>query len=196
MSHSTAFLLCRYCHGVKTRSCQTGRTLPRLNESQISRWAKQYPTHNCAAVAFNGKCWFFEIDDPTLPGGIEKATGHSLEEIDTLVVKSSGAKRHYYFKHDARSEAMGNVSADDAKVGKYSLPVFITSMWLPLAAFILTLGCRMKSCVNRHSVRFLLPRRGSLIGLTRIQNYQNHQVTPKRFPRLFPRVPATRLSRR
>jgi hypothetical protein len=86
--------------------------LATTDSAQIAEWNKQNPTFNCAAVGRIGGFWILDIDDPTLSARIETETGQSLEGIDTLVVKSSGEKRHYYFKHDTRSEAMGNFDAD------------------------------------------------------------------------------------
>jgi hypothetical protein len=80
---------------------------------RIAEWDKKNSQYNCGAVGRAGGFWIFEVDDPTLSTRIEIETGHSLDELDTLVVKSSGEKRHHYFKHDSRSEAMGNFSADD-----------------------------------------------------------------------------------
>ncbi len=90
------------------------QTLATTDADQIARWNKENPNSNCAAVARDGEFWTFDVDDPTLFGRIEKETGHSLDELDTLVVKSSGEKCHFYLKHDARSQAMGNVDGNDA----------------------------------------------------------------------------------
>jgi hypothetical protein len=79
---------------------------------QIAEWNKQNPAYNCGAVGRTGGFWILDIDDPTLFDRIEKETGHNLEALDTLVVSSSGSKRHFYFKHDDRSESMGNFRAD------------------------------------------------------------------------------------
>lgn len=86
--------------------------LATTDETQIAAWAEQNPAYNCAAVARKGGVWILDIDDPSLPERIKTETGHSLDELDTLVVKSSGGKRHHYFKQNSRSEAMGNVDAD------------------------------------------------------------------------------------
>jgi hypothetical protein len=87
--------------------------LATTDADQIANWNKQNPEYNCAAVGRKGGFWILDVDSPTLFARCEQEIGHSLDELDTLVVKSSGEKRHYYFKHDSRSEAMGNFSADD-----------------------------------------------------------------------------------
>jgi Bifunctional DNA primase/polymerase, N-terminal/Primase C terminal 1 (PriCT-1) len=88
------------------------QNLATTDPDQIAKWEKKNPAYNCGAVGRKGGFWIFEVDDSTLYDRVKKETGHSLDELDTLVVKSSGAKRHYYFKHNSRSEAMGNFSAD------------------------------------------------------------------------------------
>ncbi len=84
---------------------------------------------NIACVATTEGVWFLDIDDfPVVSEQILNATGHELAELETLVVKSSGEKRHFYFKQNAASRALGNVDYDstDGKelfsarvVGKY-----------------------------------------------------------------------------
>lgn len=88
-------------------------TLATVDADQIARWNKENPKYNCGAVGLPDGVWIFEIDNPTLYARIEKETGHSLDDLDTLVVKSSGEKRHFYLKQDSRSESLGNFSFDD-----------------------------------------------------------------------------------
>ena len=88
-------------------------TLATTDREQIEKWNRQDPAYNCGVVARRGGYCFFEIDDPRIFARIEHDTGHSLEEVDTLIVKSSGAKRHFHLKHNARSEALGNVCGDE-----------------------------------------------------------------------------------
>ena len=71
------------------------QNLATTDADQIAEWNKQNPAYNCAAVGLAGGFWIFDVDDPTLLARIEKETGHSVDELDTLVVKSSGDKRHY-----------------------------------------------------------------------------------------------------
>lgn len=85
---------------------------------QIASWDNQNPTYNCAAVARAGGFWIFEVDDPSTFQRIENETGHSLNELDTLVVKSSGEKRHFYFAHNDVSEGIGNRSYPPQKTAK------------------------------------------------------------------------------
>lgn len=84
----------------------------------IQKWITQSPmlafeNSNCASVATLNGVWFLDIDDMTTVATLlEKDTGHSLKEIKTLVVKSSGEKRHLYFKHNEASRAIGNIDYD------------------------------------------------------------------------------------
>lgn len=87
--------------------------LATVDPSQIAKWGEQNPAFNGGSVCRAGAFFVFEIDSPNLPEQIEKKTGHSLEGLDTLVVQSSPGKFHFYFRHNERSEKIGNVSADD-----------------------------------------------------------------------------------
>jgi hypothetical protein len=69
---------------------------------------------NCACVATLTGVWFLDIDNmKAVSKQIEKDTGHKLQEIMTLVVRSSGEKRHLYFKQNDASRALGNVKYKD-----------------------------------------------------------------------------------
>src|SRR5579863_3935255 len=68
---------------------------------------------NCACVATLTGFWFFDIDNMQIVAAqIEAETGHKLQEIQTLVVRSSGEKRHLYFKQNDASRALGNFDYD------------------------------------------------------------------------------------
>jgi hypothetical protein len=68
---------------------------------------------NCACVATPTGVWFLDIDNmKVVSEQIEKDTGHKLQEIKTLVVRSSGEKRHLYFKQNDASRTLGNVDYD------------------------------------------------------------------------------------
>jgi hypothetical protein len=82
------------------------------DETQIAKWSAENPAYNCAAVARSDGFWVWDIDDPTVFERLEKDTGHTLDELDTLIVKSSGEKRHIYFKHDECSRIMSNRNCD------------------------------------------------------------------------------------
>ncbi|MGD0957412.1 MAG: bifunctional DNA primase/polymerase [Candidatus Acidiferrales bacterium] len=97
------------------------QNLATTDAAKITEWDKQNPAYNCGAVAHEHEFWFLDIDNPAVFSQIEKETGHRLDEIDTLVVCSSGEKRHYYFKQDSRSEALGNFSSDDADGERFSV---------------------------------------------------------------------------
>ncbi len=96
------------------------QTLATTDSAHIAEWNQQNHEYNCGAVAQHNGFWIFDIDSPTLIALIETKTGHKLSELDTLVVRSSGEKRHYYFKHNKRSEAMGNVKAKENGVEIFS----------------------------------------------------------------------------
>jgi Bifunctional DNA primase/polymerase, N-terminal/Primase C terminal 1 (PriCT-1) len=81
------------------------------DQAQIDTWQKENPNSNCAALA-DDENWMFDVDDLAVFERVKSDTGHDLAEIDTLVVRSSGAKRHFYFKHDDCSRAMGNRDCD------------------------------------------------------------------------------------
>jgi len=71
---------------------------------------------NCACVATLDGVWFLDIDNMQIVSAqIEKETGHKLQEIQTLVVRSSDEKRHLYFKQNDVSRALGNVDYDSAE---------------------------------------------------------------------------------
>src|ERR1035437_9469904 len=68
---------------------------------------------NCACVATLTGFWFLDIDNmKVVSEQVEKETGHKLQEIMTLVVRSSGEKRHLYFKQNDASRALGNADYD------------------------------------------------------------------------------------
>jgi hypothetical protein len=75
--------------------------------------ALAFQDSNCACVATLAGVWFLDIDNMKIVSEqIEKDTGHKLQEIMTLVVRSSGEKRHLYFKQNDASRALGNVDYD------------------------------------------------------------------------------------
>lgn len=78
---------------------------------QIAEWNGKNSACNCAAVA-NDEFWFWDVDSGDVLDELKKSTGHSITELDTLIVRSSGEKRHVYFKHDDCSRALGNRDCD------------------------------------------------------------------------------------
>jgi hypothetical protein len=83
---------------------------------QIAEWDKENPNYNSGAVGREKGFWIFDADRfISLSGQIERETKHHLDSIDTLRVQSSEGKMHLYFKHNARSESLGNFSVDDEK---------------------------------------------------------------------------------
>lgn len=94
-------------------ACLTGwENLATTDEAQIAKWNAQNSHYNCAAVAQAGGFWIWDVDNPSVFAQLKKETGHDIEEVRTLVVKSSGEKRHLYFKHDERSKVIGNQDCD------------------------------------------------------------------------------------
>lgn len=89
--------------------------------AQIAEWNTKNPACNCAAVGRKGGFWILDVDNPVVFEQIEKDTGYRADELDTLITKSSGDKRHIYFRHTAQSEAMGNFSRDDANGELFSI---------------------------------------------------------------------------
>jgi hypothetical protein len=81
--------------------------------AQLVDWNTKNPLYNCAAVGRKGGFWILDVDNPAVFRAIKEETGHSLDEVDTLVTKSSGEKRHVYFRHNDQSEALGNFSRSD-----------------------------------------------------------------------------------
>ena len=66
---------------------------------------------NCASVATLDGFWFLDIDNmQAVSDRIKREADHKLQEIMTLVVRSSGEKRHLYFKQNDASRALGNFS--------------------------------------------------------------------------------------
>jgi hypothetical protein len=91
-----------------------GATRATLDQNQIDKWNEKNPEYNCGAVGRKGGFWILDADRfVSLSEQIEQETGRRLDAIDTFMVQSSEGKRHLYFKHDARSEALGNFSVDD-----------------------------------------------------------------------------------
>ena len=95
--------------------------LATTDEVQIAAWNEENPAYNCASVMRRKGHWAFEVDNPDVYAQVERDTGHSLHELDTFVVNSSGEKFHFYFQHDARSEAMGNFDCDDESGERFSV---------------------------------------------------------------------------
>ncbi|MGA8224412.1 MAG: bifunctional DNA primase/polymerase, partial [Candidatus Acidiferrales bacterium] len=86
--------------------------LATTDEAQIAQWDAENPNYNCGAVAKQDIGWIWDVDNPVVFERMEKDTGHTVGELDTLIVKSSGEKRHFYFKHDDCSRVMGNRDCD------------------------------------------------------------------------------------
>lgn len=89
------------------------QTLATTDAKQIADWNQRNPDFNCGAVARAGGDWIFDVDDPSVYERIQNETGHGIDELDTLVVRSSGEKKHFYFRQDERSEAIGNINASE-----------------------------------------------------------------------------------
>jgi hypothetical protein len=80
---------------------------------QIKKWAALYSDHNaaCVARAEEGGVWFFEVDSKDVLPRITKDTGHDLlVEVPTFRVRSRPGRGHFYFRHNAASMQLGNIS--------------------------------------------------------------------------------------
>jgi hypothetical protein len=79
----------------------------------LQKWSEEMPDANAASVALAklGGFWVFEVDRPNLHKEIEQQTGQTFP--NTLVVRSSPGKGHFWFKHSELSIAMGNCQAKD-----------------------------------------------------------------------------------
>lgn len=81
--------------------------------NQVLVWDKQFPNHNAACVARteDGGVWFFEADSPNVLERIKAETGHDLlAEVPTFRVRSRPGRGHFYFRHNAASIGLGNIS--------------------------------------------------------------------------------------
>ena len=98
-------------------------SLATTNPETLTKWNAESPEANCAAVAKAqiGGVWFFEIDDPSVPGRIEAETGQKIPL--TYRVRSRPGRGHYYWKQSAESIAMGNVAQGYVKNGDFSVRV-------------------------------------------------------------------------
>jgi hypothetical protein len=91
---------------------------------QIYLWDAQYPYHNVAAVARaeEGGVFFFEVDSPDVLTRIKSETGHDLvDEVKTYRVRSRPGRGHFYFRHNAASMNLGNISQTYVKGQDWSL---------------------------------------------------------------------------
>jgi hypothetical protein len=95
--------------------------------TKIDEWNKMYEGYNYGSVA-TGKpdgIWFLELDSPDVLVRIQKETGHDLvEEVQTFMVRSRIGRGHLYFKNNAASLSMGNLSQTFVKNGDFSGRVF------------------------------------------------------------------------
>lgn len=80
---------------------------------KVEEWDEEFPDANGACVAKPDGVWFLEIDKEGFAKHIEAMTGQRLPE--TLMVRSSPGRGHFYFKQTAESVKMGNRKATDAE---------------------------------------------------------------------------------
>jgi Protein of unknown function (DUF3631)/Bifunctional DNA primase/polymerase, N-terminal len=78
--------------------------------AQIEAWDKQYPDCNgaCVARAVVGEVWFFEVDSKDVLPRMKAETGQDMPV--TFMVRSRPGRGHYYFRHNAASVLLGNIS--------------------------------------------------------------------------------------
>lgn len=77
---------------------------------QIYAWDKLYSDHNAACVARveDGGVWFFEVDSADVIPRLERETGQKMPQ--TFRVRSRPGRGHFYFRHNAASMQLGNIS--------------------------------------------------------------------------------------
>lgn len=87
-------------------------TTASTDPAQIEEWNRLYSDHNaaCVARAEDGGVWFWEVDSPNVFDRIQKDTSHDAAEIVTFKVRSRPGRGHFYFRHNERSKALGNIS--------------------------------------------------------------------------------------
>jgi len=98
----------------KTPVLQDWPNVATLDPAQIEKWNAEFPDHNAGMVAFAqpGGHWCFEVDSDDVAKRYKEDTGHSLPS-NTLVVQSRPSRGHRWFRHNAASIAMGNISQND-----------------------------------------------------------------------------------
>jgi len=89
-------------------------SLATTNQTQIEEWNQINPNFNTAAVAKAQPdgIWIFEIDRDNYHQQIERETGQKLPV--TFMVRSSPGRGHFFFRHTAKSIALGNRQAKDS----------------------------------------------------------------------------------
>ena len=88
-------------------------TTATTDRAQIEEWNKLYSDHNaaCVARAEDSGVWFWEVDSPDVWTRLQKDTGHDgIKEIQTFKVRSRPGRGHFYFRHNAASLQLGNIS--------------------------------------------------------------------------------------
>jgi Bifunctional DNA primase/polymerase, N-terminal len=97
-------------------------TTATTNEKEILELDARYPDHNgaCVARAEIGNCWFFEMDSADVRQRIKNDTGYDVMELNTFKVRSRAGRGHLYFKHNAASLTLGNISQTYVKCQDWS----------------------------------------------------------------------------
>jgi len=99
--------------GTKRAFLENFPALATCDLDQIYTWDAQFPDHNVACVARpeDGGVWFWEVDSPDVLARILTETGHdAAKEIITFKVRSRPGRGHFYFRHNAASKELGNIS--------------------------------------------------------------------------------------
>ena len=96
-------------------------------------WDMENPDYNGAACAFAklDGVWFLDADDPSIWKRIENETGKTIPK--TFAVRSSGKKRHLYFRQTAASIALGNRGGRRLRDGKESWSARINNRYVVAA---------------------------------------------------------------
>lgn len=108
--------------GTKKAFLDDWQNLATTDAAQIEAWAKQY---NCnfgsVAKAEIGGFWFLELDENGLAKRIADEEQRPLP--DTLLVRSRPGRGHLYFRQNAASIAMGNITQPQVKGAGFSVRV-------------------------------------------------------------------------
>lgn len=88
-----------------------GCTVATRDPNVIAGWIKKYPDANIGMVGRPDGYWILDCDRAGIRERIEAETGQRFPR--TFTVCSSGAKRHYYFKQNEKSAALGNLPIKD-----------------------------------------------------------------------------------
>ena len=99
------------------------QNLASTDPTQIEKWDASAPDSNCGCVAkaVIGGFWFLELDAAGEALRIKNETQKDLPQ--TLLIRSRAGRGHLYFKQNAASIAMGNITQPQVKGAGFSIRV-------------------------------------------------------------------------